>query len=426
MVVLVDLEEDGLPAYLAPHTLTASIPDVKPLLHDLLASTNNEHARTAGERPNPNINGFSAALSCYPIVRQLAGQLDLNTLHDLSRTCRQFRVNLLEYRDQLVKHTLHCCYEDDDTDSQLQARFRERPGSIQSSRHMTSGKIGKCARDMVGECQRCAAVVCRNCTMKPPPTPALRARHRRICRTCIKSPLPLLMAAIKRRTSSSGSSPSPSPPSSPNLRPVLCESGAPRAFTAPAFERTPCNCDNVVWLCAPCGKDLKSADTNYVRGWSWRTRYSHYLGGVGTGAGEGEQGVECGRGAECLGARIVEHEACEAETLAALAARDRRHNTPDSPERWRGTSYLVQEMEGIGGVLKVKHKKHTRVGECVKMYEDEREKSIQWLPKENAGKLRSWCSWCQRVVPGEKDKADPAGLHRVRSSTSSASSNASR
>jgi hypothetical protein len=83
-------------------------------------------------------------------------------------------------------------------------------------------------------------------------------------------------------------------------------------------------------------------------------------------------------------------------------------------------------MEGIGGVLKVKHKKFTRVGECVKMYEDEREKSVQWLPRENEGKLRSWCSWCQRVVPGEKDKADADGLYRVWSSTSSASSNASK
>lgn len=260
--------------------------------------------------------------------------------------------------------------------------------------------------------------------MKPPPAPALRARHRRICRTCTKAPLPLLMAAAKERTSSSGGS--PSPPASPNPRPVFWDNDAPRTFTAPAFERTPCNCTHVVWLCAPCGKDLKNADTTYVLGWSWRTRYSYYLGGAGTGAGEGEQGVECGRAASCMGARIVEHETCEAETLEALAAQDRSHNTPNSPARWQGTSYLAQEIEGIGGVLKVKHKKYTRVGECVKMYEDERDKGVQWLPRENEGKLRSWCSWCQRVVPGEKDKFDPDGLERVWSSTSSASSNGSR
>jgi hypothetical protein len=66
MVVLVDLEDDALPAYIAPHTSTHSIPDVKPSLHDVLASTEARHAKTADERPNPNINGFSAALSCYP------------------------------------------------------------------------------------------------------------------------------------------------------------------------------------------------------------------------------------------------------------------------------------------------------------------------------------------------------------------------
>jgi hypothetical protein len=140
----------------------------------------------------------------------------------------------------------------------------------------------------------------------------------------------------------------------------------------------------------------------YVRGWSWRTRYSHYLGGVGTGAGEGNEGVECGRGAACLGARIVEHETCEAEALAAL---DMGTAASGSPERWRGTSYLAQEIEGIGGVLKVKHKKQVRVGECVRLYEDERDKSIQCLGREVAGRLRSWCSWCERVVLSERDRA---------------------
>lgn len=160
----------------------------------------------------------------------------------------------------------------------------------------------------------------------------------------------------------------------------------------------------------------------YVRGWSWRTRYSHYLGGVGTGAGEGNEGVECGRGCTCLGARIVEHETCEQDTLDALE----KTHYPESPERWRGTSYLAQEIEGIGGVLKVKHKKQVRVGECVKLYEDEREKSIQYLEREVTGRLRSWCSWCERVVLGEKDKAGPDGLHRISSASSSASSVQSR
>lgn len=216
----------------------------------------------------------------------------------------------------------------------------------------------------------------------------------------------------------------PSPPSSPNPRPTLLENDQHRAFTAPAFERTPCNCDNVVWLCAPCGKDLRNADTMYVRGWSWRTRYTHYLGGVGTGVGEGNEGVECGRGEFCLGAKIVEHETCEQDILDALES---AAQSPESPERWRGTSYLAQEIEGIGGVLKVKHKKQVRVGECVKLYEDEREKSILYLEREVTGQLRSWCSWCERVVLGEKDTADMAGiLSTSRGSSSTSSSSTSK
>lgn len=199
------------------------------------------------------------------------------------------------------------------------------------------------------------------------------------------------------------------------------ESIGPRAFTASAFERTPCNCDNVIWLCAPCGKDLKNADTMYVRAWSWRTQYSHYLGGVGTGAGEGNEGVECGRARTCLGARIVEHETCEQDLLDALE----NAHTSTSPERWRGTSYLAQEIEGIGGVLKVKHKKQVRIGECVKLYEDEKERSIQYLEREVNGELRSWCSWCERIVLGKKDKAELAG-ERPTSSGSSTSSGKSK
>ena len=167
----------------------------------------------------------------------------------------------------------------------------------------------------------------------------------------------------------------------------------------------------MVWLCQPCGQQLKQADTMYIRAWTWRTRYSHYLGGVGTGAGEGNEGVECGRGSACLSARVVEHET------------DATHDgTPDSHERWKGTSYNAQEIEGIGGVFKMKAKKHVRVGECVKIYEDEKDQSIQYLRREVAGNLRSWCSWCDRVVPGEKDVAELSGGARPASSGSSSAS----
>jgi hypothetical protein len=224
--------------------------------------------------------------------------------------------------------------------------------------------------------------------------------------------------------SSFSSCESSSSPDSPNSRPVFLEGDDTRAFTAPAFERTPCNCDNVVWLCGPCGKDLKNADTMYVRGWSWRTRYTHYLGGVGTGAGEGNEGVECGRRGVCLGARLVEHETCEQDIPTVPEFHTGHHPpSPATHERWSGTSYHAQEIEGIGGVLKVKHKKQVRVGECVKLYEDERDKSIQYLEREVSGQLRSWCSWCDRVVLGDKDKAKDASAGSVSSGSSSPMSN---
>ncbi|KAE8838423.1 hypothetical protein CFE70_006094 [Pyrenophora teres f. teres 0-1] len=381
MVVLVDLEDDEPPSLQTPHA--SGLLNVKPLYHslDTPPADNVQGAEDIEERPNPNINGFSAALSCYPIVSQLAAQLDLNTLHDLSRTCRQFRANLLEYRSQLVKHTLHCDNEDVD--------FCAREGAQAYAEQRMIPTI--CARDMVGGCQRCGVIVCRNCTMKPPPTPALRKPR------------------------------SPSDSSSPMPRPVVLDNDKPRAFTAPAFERI-CNCDDVVWLCAPCGRYLRNADGIYVRGWSWRTQYRHYLGGVGTGAGEGNEGVECGRQIKCLGARLVEHETCE-EVPVFEVARSQTPETPDRPDRWRGTSYFHQEIEGIGGVLKIKLKKQLRVGECVKLFEDEKDRSIQYLEREVRGDVRSWCSWCDRVVLSNKDKADIAGNQPSSSGSSSTSSN---
>jgi len=143
----------------------------------------------------------------------------------------------------------------------------------------------------------------------------------------------------------------------------------------------------------------------YLRAWTWRTRYSHYLGGVGTGAGEGNEGVECGRGPNCLGARIVEHEVdCHADLAGSLSISGLEGAA--AQDRWTGPSYHAQEIEGIGGLVKMKLKKQVSVGECVKVYEDERDKSIRWLEREVEGKLRSWCSWCERVVVGERDREE--------------------
>jgi len=66
MVVLVDLDDDEPTSLENPHPSSGRF-NVKPLYHSLDAPT--EGSVTAGyERPNPNINGFSQALSCYPFV----------------------------------------------------------------------------------------------------------------------------------------------------------------------------------------------------------------------------------------------------------------------------------------------------------------------------------------------------------------------
>jgi hypothetical protein len=66
MVVLVDLDDE------APSPQAARAPgfirDMKPVHHSFAPAVteDDDSARAPDERPNPNINGFSAALSCYP------------------------------------------------------------------------------------------------------------------------------------------------------------------------------------------------------------------------------------------------------------------------------------------------------------------------------------------------------------------------
>ncbi|CAD6582895.1 MAG: hypothetical protein ASARMPREDX12_001115 [Alectoria sarmentosa] len=106
------------------------------------------------ERPNPNINSFSAALGAYPIVTQLAHSVDLNTIDALARTCRQIRANLLQYRNRLVQQTLHC--ENEFRDAKLSES--EKPGQkwhiLGEAGHLVSGKVSTCARDLVSDCRR--------------------------------------------------------------------------------------------------------------------------------------------------------------------------------------------------------------------------------------------------------------------------------
>jgi hypothetical protein len=64
MVVLVDLEDDEPTSLETPHPSSGRF-NVRPLYHSLDAPAEGD-VMAGAERPNPNINGFSAALSCYP------------------------------------------------------------------------------------------------------------------------------------------------------------------------------------------------------------------------------------------------------------------------------------------------------------------------------------------------------------------------
>lgn len=157
-----------------------------------------------------------------------------------------------------------------------------------------------------------------------------------------------------------------------------------------------------------------------MRGFAWRSRYS-VCGGMGAGLGEGNEGVECGRGSDCLAAQEVYKEVeCDAEELAALE--EEMFKAEVDGHSWHGCSYATQEIVGIGGAVKKKVKKRMLLGAAVKEYEDERGSATTHLQREQTGANRSWCSWCARVVPGKKDLDRPNMSTESVSSTSSGSS----
>lgn len=170
---------------------------------------------------------------------------------------------------------------------------------------------------------------------------------------------------------------------------------------ASQITRSPCTCDELPWICRPCSQSLRTSDTTYMRGWVWRTRYSA-CGGIGAGLGEGNEGVECGRGGDCLDAQVVEKEIeCDCDELAAIEA-ELESNGVDG-RTWSGSSYTTVEVVGIGGKVKRKVKKSVMVGGIVKEYEDERLMKVDFLTREQEKQNRSWCSWCDRVVLSKKD-----------------------
>ncbi|CAM1500643.1 Fc.00g098050.m01.CDS01 [Cosmosporella sp. VM-42] len=336
------------------------------------------------------------AMQCYPIVIAIATEIDLNTLDALSRTCRRIHHGLLSYRNILLSSTLRCCNEAVPVDPSETFRYRARAGNwfYMEDGRSYNGKSGDCARDMVGGCRRCGEVICRNCAIKPPAPVALRERHRRLCKTCTHAPIATLAK----------------PPLDPDF-----------LLLSDAVQRAVCKCEGEgVWLCQPCGRSIRGADHEYQRIWRWRNQYGEILGGLGTGIGEGDRGVICGREASCLAAKEREQQLdCDAED-----ARDGNHHatTPDvalapvdqlidelrltherTPSPSLGPGYNRHEIEGIGGIVKRKRVRMVKVGACVPEWDDERGIGRQIMGREVRGARRSWCGWCWRVVPGEKD-----------------------
>ena len=161
-------------------------------------------------------------------------------------------------------------------------------------------------------------------------------------------------------------------------------------------------------MCQNCGRGLPNADITYERIWTWRTRYSTYLGGLGTGIGEGNEGVKCGRGPYCLAAEDKELE-IDCGVKESSHCIDKITETPPRESGVESCAagndkagYLRQEIEGIGGVVRKKIKKRVKVGKTVAEYEDERERA-DYLAREKEGQSRSWCNWCDRVILGAND-----------------------
>jgi hypothetical protein len=157
--------------------------------------------------------------------------------------------------------------------------------------------------------------------------------------------------------------------------------------------------------------------------WRWRYQYGEVLGGVGTGIGEGDRGVICGREAACLAAtkretetdcdaedmREASHAGSEAGSLGAVSLHSNSSGSLFAPETGRtpspamlGPGYSRHEIEGIGGVVKRKLVRMVKVGACVPEWEDEKAKN-DIMGREVSGRVRSLCGWCHRVVPGKKD-----------------------
>jgi hypothetical protein len=119
--------------------------------------------------------------------------------------------------------------------------------------------------------------------------------------------------------------------------------------------------------------------------------------------------VECGRASRCVAARLVEQEtSCDARDRAALESMAEKRAVESGGRSWTGGGFLAQECEGIGGSVVMKHRRLVKVGAEVDEKDDvEVDEAVHTvLDKELTGEVRSWCAWCERVIPSNDDGWD--------------------
>ncbi|EEY14375.1 conserved hypothetical protein [Verticillium alfalfae VaMs.102] len=309
MVVIVDLEDENVELTFqtpAPRRVSVAKPNTPSLsLDDDLHEPN---TRSIFQ------NCITRAFGQYPIVESVVQHIDLNTLDSLSRTSYLIHEGLIQYRSSLLKATLRCINSEEPIDPESTLRFRARAGnhyfeadprSLRSGSYLPyNGKSGQCARDLVSECRLCGVSVCRVRLISPsvahtcqaeehadgPRRTALssglvpllpRSGYRRLCTSCVDAPIGALLG----------------PPIDPDT-----------PQEADEVQRELCQCDENagVWLCQPCGKGIRASDSDYNCVWKWRNHYGEVLGGLGTGIGDGDRGVICGRESDCVAAKEVE------------------------------------------------------------------------------------------------------------------------
>jgi hypothetical protein len=129
---------------------------------------------------------------------------------------------------------------------------------------------------------------------------------------------------------------------------------------------------------------MADRDHAYSQLWEWLKRYSESMEGLME-----QSKVRCARDQRCLDAETVHVEvACDVADRAGV-------NVGTAPEK-REPGYFRQEMMGIGGVIKQKRWQDVTVGRVVDLALHD-----GLLKEEREGRVRSWCGWCDRVIPAK-------------------------